>query len=519
MGEAGQDPAGQGSAAGTAATHVGRLDAAETGALLESVLRESTVGVAIMVGDGLRFARVSDSYRGLTPAPDVDPVGRTFADVWGSIQPVEDTLRRVLATGEPARAEEYPIALASGTRWYSLKVTRISYGQAPALLVFVAEQTALVLARTSAEEGLHHALRRAAELDAVIDSIADGFVHYGPGGEVLRLNASAAAIFRGAGVERLASLADTAAQLTLRTPEGRPLRLDQWPGARALRGETVTAMHLQVEAPNGRTGWILASAAPVRDPGGGVLGAVLTFSDESEVHALEEERDDLVRMISHDLRTPLHAVYTQAHLLRRGPGDPEKVRDRAASIARSCERMSGMIQDLVETTLLEAGQLPLTTGPVDLAETVPELLERLRDAVDVGRVHLAVAPGLVPVQADPPRLERILVNLLTNALKYSPASSPVEIELAPAPGGARVSVTDRGIGISPEDQAHVFDRFYRARGQRRPEGLGLGLYITRLLVEAHGGHIEVTSALGQGSTFTVHLPAAEEGAPLAPSFN
>jgi signal transduction histidine kinase len=254
---------------------------------------------------------------------------------------------------------------------------------------------------------------------------------------------------------------------------------------------------------------VLASSAPVRGADGSIVGAVLTFSDETALHAVEQARDDLVRMISHDLRTPLNAIYNQAHLLRRHPDDAPRVEARAAAVLKSCERMSAMIQDLVEATLLEDGQLQISPEPVDLAAVIPELLERFHGAIDVDRVRLVVHPDLRPALADPQRLERIVVNLLTNALKYSPPQGEVVLELAPAPEGVALVVTDRGVGIAPEDVPHVFDRFFRARGARQPEGLGLGLYITRHLVQAHGGRIEVSSRLGQGSTFRVVLPSAD----------
>ena len=169
--------------------------------------------------------------------------------------------------------------------------------------------------------------------------------------------------------------------------------------------------------------------------------------------------------------------------------------------------MSALIQDLVEATLLEDGRLQVSPEPVDLAAVAGAARAVPRRARDRAREAL-VEPGLQRVLADPRRLERIFVNLLTNALKYSPSKGEIILELASDPDGVAIVVTDRGIGIAPEDVPHVFERFFRARGARQPEGLGLGLYITRLLVHAHGGRIEVESQLGQGSTFRVVLPAA-----------
>jgi signal transduction histidine kinase len=278
--------------------------------------------------------------------------------------------------------------------------------------------------------------------------------------------------------------------------------------ARALSGEQVRGLHLCFAAEGARPVWMLASAAPIRDGTGAVTGAVLSFSDESQARELAEARDDLVRMVSHDLRTPLSAIYGQAHLIRRGGEPPERTPQRAGAIERSCERMSGMIQDLVEVTLLEAGQLPVARAVVDVAVLVPDMLDGLRGGLDVDRVQLDLeAPCWANV--DPGGLERIVVNLVTNALKYS--SDEVRLALRREGEAVVLQVADRGVGVSPEDRARVFERYFRAIGNRRPEGLGLGLYITRLLVEAQGGHIELDSELGKGSTFRVVLASAAAG--------
>jgi signal transduction histidine kinase len=289
----------------------------------------------------------------------------------------------------------------------------------------------------------------------------------------------------------------------------RPLALEESPPARALRGEIVRGAHLRVEGPGG-TAWLLASAAPIRAPDGTVWGAVLTLSDVSDLHHLETARDDLVRMVSHDLRTPLNAILAQAHLLKIEAAEPARVRERARSIGRNCDRMRAMIQDLLEATLLEAGQLRMTPAELDLGALARDVVERHRGGIPVERVRVEAA-GRVAAYGDAERLERILVNLLSNALKYSSPEGEVTVRVERLEGAAVLTVADRGVGIAPEDLPHVFERFFRARAARQPEGLGLGLYITRLLVYAHGGRVEVQSQLGCGSTFRVVLP---DGRPL-----
>jgi signal transduction histidine kinase len=349
--------------------------------------------------------------------------------------------------------------------------------------------------------------KHAAELVAVIDAIADGIVIFGPQGEVRSMNEAAFAYVAAGRAPEPGGPPPGGPRFV--DAEGQPLPLERSPVGRALAGETVRGVHLWTEdAETGRRGWIAASAAPIRGPAGRIDGAVLTFSDETGIYRLQEERDDLLRAITHDLRTPLNAIYMQAHAVERGVGGPERATERGRSMLKSCERMSQMLQDLSDSARLEAGRLQLLPQPVDLAELARELLDRLRGGLDVDRVRLAVDPGAPRALADPSQLERIFVNLLSNALKYSPPETDVEVRVAAADAGVALSVADHGVGITPEDQTHLFERWFRARGTRRPEGLGLGLYITRLLVEAQGGRILVASSPGQGSRFQVLLPAA-----------
>jgi signal transduction histidine kinase len=226
-----------------------------------------------------------------------------------------------------------------------------------------------------------------------------------------------------------------------------------------------------------------------------------------------EQREDLLRAVSHDLRNPLQIVMLQAQRLLRIAEDP--VRRPSTAIITAARRMDRMLRDLSDSARAESGNLELVRAPVDLRPFVAELLDSSDGVLDVGRVENAVPERLPVVLADPDRLDRILTNLVGNALKYSPGRVIVQAEGEGAE--VRVSVADKGPGIGPDDLPRVFDRYYR--GQRHEgEGLGLGLYIVRKLVEAHGGKIWAQSRPGAGSTFTFTLPAsgAEHRAPRGP---
>lgn len=230
----------------------------------------------------------------------------------------------------------------------------------------------------------------------------------------------------------------------------------------------------------------------------------------AERRRVDEFREEYLSLISHDLRTPLTNVLGRADWLRltlAQQGLASQARD-AEVMLRNAMRMNAMIQDLVESARLELGQLGLQKEPTDLVYLASELVERVGTAKDRVRMRVEAPEYVPPVLADPERIERAITNLLTNALKYSPSDSPVVIRVVQQDGQAIASVTDQGVGIPAEDIPHLFERYYRARMGKKTEGVGLGLYITRMIVEAHGGRIWVESEVGRGSTFYLTLRAA-----------
>ena len=232
-----------------------------------------------------------------------------------------------------------------------------------------------------------------------------------------------------------------------------------------------------------------------------------------EILMREQDREEYVHTISHDLRAPLTVILGQAQLLERmlaKMGLRGREMRGAEAIVTSAQRMNAMIQDLVDRARLESGQLRLNRRPVDLRAYLLELKERLSGAMDVDRIRIEVPESLPPALADPDRLERILINLLSNSLKYSEPGTEIRVGVARRPGELVTTVTDHGPGIPPEELPQLFERYRRARAALETrEGLGLGLYITKGLVEAHGGRIWAESRVGQGSSFSFTLPVAK----------
>lgn len=227
----------------------------------------------------------------------------------------------------------------------------------------------------------------------------------------------------------------------------------------------------------------------------------------ARLEVLFQTQQRLVADISHDLRTPLTTIQGNVDLLRRGAAEDPALRgDALRAISDETARMRRMVNDLLLLAQADAG-LKLHRQPVEV-DTL--LLEVYRQAQVMAQDKVAVRLGAEDqalVLGDSDRLRQLLLNLVDNALKYTPAGGQITLTLHRRGGWVQVGVTDTGIGISPEDQAHIFERYYRAdRSRGRSAGHGLGLSIAQWIAKAHGGRIELVSEVGKGSTFTLWLP-------------
>lgn len=227
-------------------------------------------------------------------------------------------------------------------------------------------------------------------------------------------------------------------------------------------------------------------------------------------------REDFLSVASHELRTPLTSLKSHLHLARRrlGRDAPTDEIDHALREADGqANRLRTLIDDLLDVSRIAGGHFTFEREPLALGELAERIVETARALEPERRITLTV-PDVDPVVvADGRRLEQVLVNLLENAVKYSPRDRSVQVTLAVEEGSAALSVRDEGFGIPPEDQPQIFDRFYRARDvNKNIAGLGLGLYIAQEIVRAHDGTLTVESTLGEGSTFTIRLPWSGESA-------
>jgi PAS domain S-box-containing protein len=327
---------------------------------------------------------------------------------------------------------------------------------------------------------------------------------HGQAGRTVELNSAAKALI-GRPLTRIGEFSDM-----LLDAAGVEVSYESLPSRRALRGERIEGVDLLLERPDGARIPVLAASGPIRDAAGSVTGAVVAFQDVSAAKELDRLRAEWGSVVAHDLRQPLHTISSYAQFIERKKVVDQDTRESAARIRAAGSRLNRMIGDLMDLSRLDARRLELSCQRLNLADLVAEAIERFRLEAPERAVDMRVAGELRPVSADPDRMAQVFDNLLSNALKYSTPNSPVEVAVRGGERDVTIAVTNEGRGIAPDEIPLLFQRFQRAADAKRAKikGIGLGLYITRELVEAHGGQLTVESVPGAKTTFRFTLPCA-----------
>jgi thioredoxin type arsenate reductase len=272
----------------------------------------------------------------------------------------------------------------------------------------------------------------------------------------------------------------------------------------------------EVELDEGR--WFRVNAVNLVNGVQERCGSILVFHDISEIKRLETVRSDFVANVSHELRTPLTAIrgYVET-LLRAPPSNPADATDFLGVIERNTERLSRLTEDLLTLSDLESGKMQLARRPVDIAQLAQRVLEVFWTQAKHKNIELSkqIEPGLPPLFGDFDRLQQLFINLIDNAVKYTPPSGKVTFKASrpqTAAGFVQISVSDTGCGIPEKDIPRLTERFYRVDKARSRElgGTGLGLAIVKHIVQAHQGKLEIDSIWQKGTTVRVHLPAVQQ---------
>ena len=288
----------------------------------------------------------------------------------------------------------------------------------------------------------------------------------------------------------------------------------------AFNARRVFEMEYRLRRRDGEYRWILDRGTPRYTPDGsfaGYIGSCVDITDrkhmEGELRKAVRDRDDFLSIASHELRTPLTTLSLEIQSLRRGLDHRAQVAPKGGRLERSAgvaenqvNRLITLVEELLDVSRLASGRLRVEPTEFDLSDLVREVASRLKPSLDAAGCALSVEARARAVGSwDRLRVEQVVANLVSNALKYGPGG-PVEMSVTRETECACLRVRDHGIGIAPEDQRRIFQQFERAVPLSHYSGFGLGLWIAREIVAAHGGSIDVDSELGRGATFTVRLP-------------
>lgn len=435
--------------------------------------------------------------------------------------PYPDTTTRIQATGLAMKGRSVLVLLGNVAATADVAAVQ----QLLPLLeaTFLGEQaiasahTAMDMARATAEDSraltvaldaARADLRRALdETETIIESIPDAVFVYDTSGEIVRVNASGAALL-GLTIEQVKDLFAT---YTLFFPDGGEAPRDHYLHLDALRGLIRRDQRFTLRKHETDKGMqLLMSAAPIYSGAGRITGAVVVATDITELHQLERQKDEFLSIASHELRTPLTTLKGLTQLTRRRfQMAGQKEASYMLIMEKAIERMERLIRDFLDISRIEAGNLALRLERCDLNALCKEAVEE-QSAASNRTIALEVPKKRLEIEADAERIGQVIINLLSNALKYSAVDRLVALTLTKDGNKAMVKIHDAGVGIPPDALPKLFERYYRVAGidvqSGSEQGLGLGLFICRNIIERHHGQIGVESALGQGSIFWFALP-------------
>jgi PAS domain S-box-containing protein len=463
-------------------------------------------------GDPLDYRYVQANPAFAVQSGVKDVLGKTIRQVVsGEAEEWLETYDKVLRTGEAIRFER---DLVTPGRVLELYAFRVEDGTNRRVGVIFTDITERKTAQRRIEE-------ETARLQAIIDTIPVGLFIVGAKGEVTLANQVASRMWAGTPVVN--GMGDYAQYKGYCPETGEPLKTEEWPAAQAiLHGRTTSGILVDVERFDGTRGTMIFSAAPIRDPAGRSIGAVVAIQDVSELKRTKEElatanrrlqeadrrKDEFLAMLAHELRNPLAAITSAVGLMERQGVDGARLARAREVAARQARQMTRLVDDLLDVSRITQGKVTLKRETVSLADVVHGASEAARPGMEASahRLFIALSHEPLHVNGDPVRIVQMVANLLSNAAKYTPRGGEILLTVERRGDEAAIRVRDNGIGIPADLLPHVFDLFVQGQpGQR--EGLGIGLTMVKRLAELHGGRVEARSDGPRlGSEFTIWLP-------------
>ncbi len=359
------------------------------------------------------------------------------------------------------------------------------------------------------EEALQESEKRYRDL---YEEAPDAYFSVGADGYIKRANRRATELL---GYSRDELVGRSVFALYADTPDGKARAQEVF--KRFLAGEEIRDQELEARRADGSSLWVNLSVRPIHNKEGRVLASRSVMVDITEHRKMDQLKDDFIGLVSHELRSPLTVIMGAINtVLSEGPHlSGEETRQLLRDAALESETLSHLLGNLLELSRAQAERLVLHAEAIDVKKVIQDAIEGVKRQTVTHQFAVSAPQKLPPVYADPLRLERILYNLLENAVKYSPQGGEIKVSVQPEKEQLLIGVSDQGVGISPADQAKLFAPFQRLE-ESRPggaRGVGLGLLVCQRLVEAHGGRIWVESEPGRGSTFFFTLPLNREPQP------
>lgn len=511
---------------------------------LEAVLESMVNGVALHNASGTlvrqnRAARELEAATGTSLARLLveELPGVTLCTASGDPLPPEQRPTRRALAGETIKSADLRVRWASGQeRAFTLTAAPLhAFGEAEARVVTVLRDVTTQRQQERATRLYEETQARQRLLQTLVEVLPSGVYLVEAAESRLVLANQAAETTWGSpwhvGVPSREFFQTSGASLA--QTDGRPLPRSEWPCIRVFaQEEPVRGQQLVVRQPTGTTLPLLVNAiklppiAPDAPEAPSSTLAAVVMQDISALKEAERLKDEFVALVSHELRNPLTSVKGYAQLLRlqfeQSHHEPLTEQEQLCLrvIEEEVDRLTGLASDVIDVARLQSGRLELRLDDVELVELVRRVAVRQQITTTTHPIAVQTDLEVHWLQADKTRLEQVLVNLIGNAIKYSPAGGPVEIQLRLSPDGqqVQVSVQDHGIGIPREQQSRLFGRFVRATNAAAAgiSGTGLGLFLCRELIERHGGQIWVESEEGQGTTMAFGLPLAgpEDATPI-----
>lgn len=432
-----------------------------------------------------------------------------------------ESLDEAYTTGEIVTGEEVgfgydELSGEAGTWWNgSIVPLRDRAGRVSELVLLATDITEQVTTRRRIEELVRIAGTRAAELEATVSAMTGAVTVSDASGRLRLANSASLATY---GVDSLAELMRISGleeRILLRHTDGQPVSPADRPLVRALTGETLQADYTLFHHALGRDVHRRTSAAPVRDGSGDIIGAVAVETDITSLIEIDRLKDEFFSMAAHELRTPLTAIkgYVQilAKQLARTEAPSPMIDKSLTTLREQSDRMERLINDLLDFARVETGQLAFRYQDFNLVELIEATVAETARATQRHWITLKTPHAEINGRWDRDRLAQVFANLLTNAVKYSPDGGAITVRIewsGERDEDVTIAVSDEGLGIPPQDLPRLFTRYSRVGdgSHFHRSGLGIGLYITKEIVDSHGGRISASSEPGQGSTFTVSLP-------------